>query len=71
MIDVTLVSIYAKPHYFGKSWYNQKPNYSINVQIMNASNLKIFDYIFGFLESRYNVHYVYFTGLIQELRFFL
>lgn len=53
MINGTLVPIYTKPHYFGESWYDRKSNYSMNVQIINTPNLKIIDYVSGFVGSRH------------------
>ena len=51
MIDKILVLIYVTCHYFKKPWYNQEPNYSINIFIIKILKLKIFDYKFKFVDS--------------------
>lgn len=61
MFDRILVPIYIKPHYFRESWYNQKSNYSMNIQIINMFNLKIIKYAFRFVDSQCDSHCVYFT----------
>lgn len=33
MVDGTLVPIYQRPHHFGNSYFDQKSNYSLNVQV--------------------------------------
>ena len=33
MIDGTLVPLNSKPHYFGERFFNQKSNYSVNMQV--------------------------------------
>ena len=48
MVDETLISLYCKPFYYGKTFYNQKSRYLINVQIINISNCQIIDYASGF-----------------------
>lgn len=71
MIDRTWLSIYAKTHYFRKLLYDWKSNYSIKVQIVNKPNLKIINYVSGFVDSRHNAHFIYFTWLVQQLACFL
>ena len=33
MVDGTLVPLYARPAFFGNTWYDRKSNYSMNVQV--------------------------------------
>ena len=33
MVDGTLIPLYARPGYFGNTWYDRKNNYSLNLQV--------------------------------------
>jgi hypothetical protein len=37
LVDGTLISLYKQPNWFGESYFNQKCNYSLNIQV--SSNL--------------------------------
>lgn len=51
MVDGTTIPIFEKSHYFGESFYDQKAQYYINVQIINTPNRQIIDYATGFNRS--------------------
>ena len=63
MVDGTLVPLYRKPSYYRETFFDQKSNYSINVQIINTPNRKIIDYASRFRGSRHNTHYFTSTKL--------
>ena len=63
MVDGTTIPIFEKPHYFGKSFYDRKTQYSINAQIINTPNRQIINYATGFNGSRHDKHCFGFTRL--------
>lgn len=71
MIDRTLIPLYRKPSYYGKTFYNKKSQYLINVQIINTPNHQIIDYISGFQGSQYDTHCFKSTRLGKNLSIFL
>lgn len=66
MVDETLIPLYNKRQYYGDMWFDQKSNYSINVQVINTSNLKIINYVSGFQGSQHNFHCFQYTRLALE-----
>lgn len=38
MVDGTLVPLYARPAFYGNTWYDRKSNYSLNVQVSVITN---------------------------------
>ncbi len=66
MVDRTTIPIFEKPHYFGKSFYDWKAQYSINAQIVNTPNRQIIDYATRFNGSRHDIHYFCFTRLSKH-----
>ncbi|KAH9984741.1 hypothetical protein BJV74DRAFT_878740 [Russula compacta] len=47
LVDGTLILLYAHPFWYGKNHFNQKCNYSLNVQIVSLPNLCIIDFGYG------------------------
>ena len=33
MVDGTLIPLYVRPHWYGKSYFDRKNDYSLNVQV--------------------------------------
>ena len=56
MVDGTLVSLYQKSSHYGETFFDQKSNYSINVQIINTPNRKIIDDASEFRGSRHDTY---------------
>ncbi|KAF8576129.1 hypothetical protein K439DRAFT_1649368 [Ramaria rubella] len=54
MVDGTLVPLFARPGFYGNSWYDQKSNYSLNVQLISMPNLRIIDYGVGLPDSQHD-----------------
>ncbi|KIJ35053.1 hypothetical protein M422DRAFT_80923, partial [Sphaerobolus stellatus SS14] len=54
MVDGTLVPLFAHPGFYGNSWYDQKSNYSLNVQLISTPNLRIIDYGVGLPGSQHD-----------------
>ncbi|KIJ48108.1 hypothetical protein M422DRAFT_248289 [Sphaerobolus stellatus SS14] len=52
MVDGTLVSLFARPGFYGNTWYDRKSNYSLNVQLI--LNLHIIDYGVGLPGSQHD-----------------
>lgn len=71
MVDDTLIPLYWKPSFYKETLFDQKSNYSINVQIMNISNCKIINYASRFQGSRHNTHYFASTKLGKNLSQYL
>lgn len=66
IVDGTTIPIFEKLHYFGESFYDQKPQYSINAQIINTPNRQVIDYVTGFNGSRHDTHCFGFTRLSKH-----
>lgn len=66
IVDGTTIPIFEKLHYFGGSFYDQKPQYSINAQIINTPNRQVIDYVTGFNGSRHDTHCFGFTRLSKH-----
>jgi hypothetical protein len=41
MVDGTLVPLYARPAFYGNTWYDRKSNYSLNVQVSVVTCLSV------------------------------
>ena len=41
MVDGTLVPLYARPGFYGNTWYDRKSNYSMNVQVHFLPRLSV------------------------------
>ncbi|KAF8574649.1 hypothetical protein K439DRAFT_1649732 [Ramaria rubella] len=54
MVDGTLVPLFARPGFYGNSWYDCKSNYSLNVQLISTPNLHIIDYSVGLPGSQHD-----------------
>ncbi|KAF8578055.1 hypothetical protein K439DRAFT_1648881 [Ramaria rubella] len=54
MVDGTLVPLFARPGFYGNSWYDRKSNYSLNVQLISTPNLCIIDYGVGLPGSQHD-----------------
>ncbi|KAF8547545.1 hypothetical protein OG21DRAFT_1570869 [Imleria badia] len=54
LVDGTLILLYARPGFFGNSWYDRKSNYSLNVQIVPTPDLRIVDYSVGLPGSQHD-----------------
>ncbi|KAJ8580319.1 hypothetical protein M405DRAFT_890532, partial [Rhizopogon salebrosus TDB-379] len=54
MVDGTLVSLYARPAFYGNTWYDRKSNYSLNVQIVSTLDLCIINYSVGLPGSQHD-----------------
>ncbi|PPR03353.1 hypothetical protein CVT24_012571 [Panaeolus cyanescens] len=54
MVDGTLVPLFARPHWYGESYFDRKSNYSMNVQIINTPDLRIIDCGYGFTGSTHD-----------------
>ncbi|KAG2738854.1 hypothetical protein P692DRAFT_201903961 [Suillus brevipes Sb2] len=54
MVDGTLVPLYARPAFYGNTWYDRKSNYSLNVQIVSTPDLRIIDYSVGLPGSQHD-----------------
>ncbi|KIJ29464.1 hypothetical protein M422DRAFT_188421 [Sphaerobolus stellatus SS14] len=54
MVDGTLVPLFARPGFYGNSWYDRKSNYSMNVQVISLPNLRIIDYGVGLPGSQHD-----------------
>ncbi|KIJ42752.1 hypothetical protein M422DRAFT_170775 [Sphaerobolus stellatus SS14] len=54
MVDGTLVPLFARPGFYGNSWYDRKSNYSLNVQLISTPNLHIIDYGVGLPGSQHD-----------------
>ncbi|KIJ61906.1 hypothetical protein HYDPIDRAFT_95658 [Hydnomerulius pinastri MD-312] len=54
MVDGTLIPLYARPGYFGNTWYDHKSNYSLNLQVMSTPDLQIIDYSVGLPGSQHD-----------------
>ncbi|KAF8549256.1 hypothetical protein OG21DRAFT_1556475 [Imleria badia] len=54
LVDGTLIPLYARPGFFGNSWYDCKSNYSLNVQIVSTPDLRIVDYSVGLPGSQHD-----------------
>jgi hypothetical protein len=39
MVDGTLVPLYARPYWYGSSYFDRKSNYSMNVQVSTRKNV--------------------------------
>lgn len=63
MVDGTLIPLYQKLSHYRKTFFDQKSNCFINVQIINTPNRKIIDYASGFWDSRHDTHCFAFTKL--------
>ncbi|KAF7289251.1 DDE Tnp4 domain-containing protein [Mycena indigotica] len=71
MVDGTLVPFYARPHYFGESYFDRKQNYSLNVQVVNLPNLRIVDIGFGHVGSTHDTTAFGTTKIYQQRQFIL
>ncbi|KAF8579788.1 hypothetical protein K439DRAFT_1620305 [Ramaria rubella] len=54
MVDGTLVPLFARPGFYGNTWYDRKSNYSLNVQLISTPNLRIVDYGVGLPGSQHD-----------------
>ena len=63
MVDGTLILLYSKLRYYWDLLFDQKSNYSMNVQIINTHYLKIIDYASGFCGSQHDSHCSNYTRL--------
>ncbi|KAF8583705.1 hypothetical protein K439DRAFT_1617284 [Ramaria rubella] len=54
MVDGTLVPLYARPGFFGNSFFDRKSNYSMNVQLLSTPDLRIVDYGVGMPGSQHD-----------------
>ncbi|KIJ41641.1 hypothetical protein M422DRAFT_172029 [Sphaerobolus stellatus SS14] len=54
MVDGTLVPLFARPGFYGNSWYDRKSSYSMNVQLISLPNLHIIDYGVGLPGSQHD-----------------
>ncbi|KAJ3499981.1 hypothetical protein NMY22_g19418 [Coprinellus aureogranulatus] len=54
MVDGTLVPLFARPSFFGTSFFDRKSNYSLNVQLITTPNLRIIDYGIGLPGSQHD-----------------
>ena len=71
MVDGTLISLYWKQSHYRKPFFDQKGNYSINIQIINIPNRKIIDYTSGFRGSWQDTHCFISTKLGENLSLYL
>ncbi|VDC03502.1 unnamed protein product [Peniophora sp. CBMAI 1063] len=53
-VDGTLVPLYAKPFWYGESYYDRKSHYSLNVQLVCLPNLRIVDFSYGYVGSTHD-----------------
>ncbi|KAG5649613.1 hypothetical protein H0H81_002852 [Sphagnurus paluster] len=54
MVDGTFVPLFQQPHHFGNTYFDQKSNYSMNVQLINRPDLTIADYGIGLPGSQHD-----------------
>ncbi|KAF8581773.1 hypothetical protein K439DRAFT_1647802 [Ramaria rubella] len=54
MVNGTLVPLFAQLGFYGNTWYNQKSNSSLNVQLISTPNLRIIDYGVGLPGSQHD-----------------
>ncbi|THU87913.1 hypothetical protein K435DRAFT_680825 [Dendrothele bispora CBS 962.96] len=54
MVDGTLVPLYARPAFFGNTWFDRKSNYSMNVQLVTTPDLRIVDFATGLPGSQHD-----------------
>ncbi|KAF9224954.1 hypothetical protein BS17DRAFT_795262 [Gyrodon lividus] len=47
VVDGTLVPLYARPGYYGNTWYDCKSNYSLNLQVISTPDFWIIDYYYS------------------------
>ncbi|TFK59784.1 hypothetical protein BDN72DRAFT_780272 [Pluteus cervinus] len=66
MVDGTLIPLYARPGFYGNTWYDRKSNYSMNVQIINTPSLCIVDYCVGLPGSQHDATAWEETRMFQE-----
>lgn len=50
----TLVTHFQKPNLFSEGYFDQKVNYSLNLQIINLPNKHIVDYVAGHTDNYHN-----------------
>ncbi|THU94473.1 hypothetical protein K435DRAFT_819994 [Dendrothele bispora CBS 962.96] len=54
MVDGSLIPLYARPYWYGESYFDRKSNYSLNVQVVSLPNLRIIDLGYGFTGSTHD-----------------
>ncbi|KAF9256657.1 hypothetical protein L218DRAFT_1007144 [Marasmius fiardii PR-910] len=54
LVDGTLVKLYARPYWFGESYFDWKALYSLNLQIVSLPNCQIIDVDYGFTGSTHD-----------------
>ena len=54
MVDGTLIPLFEKPSFFGEAYFDQKSNYSLNVQLITLPNHRIIDYVIEHYGSAHN-----------------
>ncbi|THV04471.1 hypothetical protein K435DRAFT_598224, partial [Dendrothele bispora CBS 962.96] len=53
-VDGTLIPLYARPYWYGESYFDRKCRYSINIQVVNLPNLRIIDIAYGYTGSTHD-----------------
>ncbi|KAE9399470.1 hypothetical protein BT96DRAFT_957252 [Gymnopus androsaceus JB14] len=53
-VNGTLIPLYARPYWYGESYFNRKCHYSLNIQIINLPNLRIIDFSYGHTGSMHD-----------------
>ncbi|THU76989.1 hypothetical protein K435DRAFT_878449 [Dendrothele bispora CBS 962.96] len=66
MVDGTLVPLYARPAFFGNTWFDRKSNYSMNVQLVTTPDLRIVDFAVGLPGSQHDASAWEETHLFKE-----
>lgn len=69
--DRILILLYRKPSHYGKTFYDRKSCYSINVQIIDTPNQQIIDYASEFQRSKHDIYCFKSTRLGEKPAYFL
>ncbi|KAF8592792.1 hypothetical protein K439DRAFT_1324381, partial [Ramaria rubella] len=66
MVDGTLVPLFARPGFFGNTFFDRKSNYSMTVQLISTPDLRIIDYGVGMPGSQHDATAWLHTRIPQE-----